>query len=160
MEKAIRRGVEYLYSQQTPRSDWEGVASPDAYKGMENESYLRHEYGGRTALVVLALLYAGESPKDERIRKTLAAIRRQLPKEVEQAPIIVAFDVAGVHPHDVAQVLDSQGICVRGGHHCAEPLHRALGLQATTRASFWLYNSTADVDRLADGLEAVRRLFV
>lgn len=72
---------------------------------------------------------------------------------------IVSFSVTGVHPHDVAQVLDSSGVAVRGGHHCAQPLMRRLGLAATTRASFWLYSTEEDVDRLADGVAAVRRTF-
>jgi cysteine desulfurase/selenocysteine lyase len=72
---------------------------------------------------------------------------------------IVSFNVQGVHPHDVAQILDSQGVAVRAGHHCAQPLMRRLGLQATTRASFWLYSTREDVDRLVRGLEKVRRTF-
>jgi len=71
----------------------------------------------------------------------------------------LAFDLEGAHPHDVAQVLDQEGIAVRAGHHCAQPLHRALGVAATTRASFYLYNNEEDVDRLVAGLHTVRRLF-
>ena len=71
----------------------------------------------------------------------------------------VAFELEGVHPHDVAQVLDQEGIAVRAGHHCAQPLHARLGVAATARASFYLYNTTADVDALARGLETVRKLF-
>jgi cysteine desulfurase/selenocysteine lyase len=72
---------------------------------------------------------------------------------------IVAFDVPGVHPHDVSQVLDSKGVCVRAGHHCAKPLHRKLGLSASTRASFYLYNDRDDVDAFVDGLEETLHLF-
>jgi cysteine desulfurase/selenocysteine lyase len=72
---------------------------------------------------------------------------------------IVAFTVEGVHPHDVAQVLDDAGVCVRAGHHCAQPLLERLGLQATTRASFWLYTTPDDIDRLAVGLARVQKLF-
>jgi cysteine desulfurase/selenocysteine lyase len=64
-----------------------------------------------------------------------------------------------VHPHDVAQVLDEQGVCVRAGHHCAKPLMRCLGVGATTRASVYLYNGTDDVDALVTGLDAVRKMF-
>ncbi len=71
----------------------------------------------------------------------------------------VAFTVEGVHPHDVAQVLDSEGVCVRAGHHCAQPLHRALGLAATARASVYLYNTPEDIDALVRGLERVRAFF-
>jgi cysteine desulfurase/selenocysteine lyase len=71
----------------------------------------------------------------------------------------VAFVVDGIHPHDVGQVLDDLGIAVRTGHHCAWPLARRFGVQATTRASMYLYNTTADIDALADGIEQVKRFF-
>jgi cysteine desulfurase/selenocysteine lyase len=72
---------------------------------------------------------------------------------------IIAFNVPDVHPHDVSQVLDSKGVCVRAGHHCAKPLHRKLGLSASTRASFYLYNDRDDVDAFVDGLAETLRLF-
>jgi cysteine desulfurase / selenocysteine lyase len=71
----------------------------------------------------------------------------------------VAFEVNGVHPHDVGQVLDELGIAVRTGHHCAWPLHRALGVQASTRATFYVYNTHAEVDALADGIRYAQRFF-
>jgi cysteine desulfurase/selenocysteine lyase len=71
----------------------------------------------------------------------------------------VSFVVDGVHPHDVSQVLDEHGIAVRAGHHCAWPLHRALGVQASTRASFYLYNTTDEVDALAAGIREAQRFF-
>ena len=71
----------------------------------------------------------------------------------------VAFDVAGVHPHDVGQVLDELGVAVRTGHHCAWPLHRALGVQASTRATFYVYNTHDEVDALADGIRYAQRFF-
>ncbi len=72
---------------------------------------------------------------------------------------VVAFNLAGVHPHDVAQVLDSLGIAVRAGHHCAQPLMATLAIQSSARASFYLYNTREDVDRLVDGLREVGRYF-
>ena len=72
---------------------------------------------------------------------------------------LAAFDVEGVHAHDVGQFLDSRGIAVRVGHHCAQPLHRRLGLTATTRASAYLYNTTDDVDRFLDAVAGVRAYF-
>jgi len=72
---------------------------------------------------------------------------------------LAAFDVAGVHAHDVGQFLDSQGIAVRVGHHCAQPLHRRLGLTATTRASAYLYNTTDDVDAFLESVAGVRSYF-
>lgn len=72
---------------------------------------------------------------------------------------LVSIDVAGVHAHDVGQLLDVAGIAVRVGHHCAQPLHRELGLTASTRASSYLYNTTDDVDRFLDELSRVRGYF-
>jgi cysteine desulfurase/selenocysteine lyase len=71
----------------------------------------------------------------------------------------VAFEVEGVHPHDVGQVLDELGVAVRTGHHCAWPLHRALGVQASTRATFYVYNTHAEVETLADGIRYAQRFF-
>ncbi len=72
---------------------------------------------------------------------------------------IVSFDLGGIHPHDVAQVLGSEGVAVRAGHHCTQPLMKRLGVPATTRASFYLYTLREEVDRLVDGLAAVRQTF-
>jgi cysteine desulfurase/selenocysteine lyase len=72
---------------------------------------------------------------------------------------VISFAFGGVHPHDVAQVLDQSGVCVRAGHHCAKPLMRVLGVNATTRASLYLYNDEADIDALVEGLATVRELF-
>jgi cysteine desulfurase/selenocysteine lyase len=71
----------------------------------------------------------------------------------------VSFTVDQVHPHDVGQVLDELGIAVRTGHHCAWPLHRALGVQASTRASLYLYNTPDEVDTLADGIRTAQKFF-
>lgn len=72
---------------------------------------------------------------------------------------LASFDVAGVHAHDVGQYLDSVGIAVRVGHHCAQPLHRRLGLTASTRASTYLYNTTAEVDQFLEAVAQVRPYF-
>jgi cysteine desulfurase/selenocysteine lyase len=72
---------------------------------------------------------------------------------------IVSFGVEGVHPHDVATILDESQVAIRAGHHCAQPLMDALGVPATARASFGVYNSLADVDALAEGIERVTRIF-
>ncbi len=72
---------------------------------------------------------------------------------------IVSFNVDDVHPHDVAQILDSDGVCVRASHHCTQPLMRRLGITATARASFYLYSIPEEVDRLIDGLHKVRKVF-
>lgn len=72
---------------------------------------------------------------------------------------VAAFTLDGVHPHDVAQILDQDGIAVRAGHHCAQPLHEKFGLPATSRASFYLYNTKEEVDLLVDGVYKVKELF-
>jgi cysteine desulfurase/selenocysteine lyase len=71
----------------------------------------------------------------------------------------VAFEVDGIHPHDVGQVLDELGIAVRTGHHCAWPLHRTLGVQASTRATFYVYNTHEEVDALAEGIRYAQKFF-
>ena len=72
---------------------------------------------------------------------------------------MASFTVDCAHPHDVAQVLDSEGVAVRAGHHCTQPLHAALDIPSTARASCYLYNTTHDIDRLVDGLRKVKTLF-
>ena len=81
------------------------------------------------------------------------------PTEPADRGSAISFEVDGVHPHDVSQVLDGLGIAVRAGHHCAWPLHRALGVQASTRASFYLYNTHAEVAALAEGIREARKFF-
>jgi cysteine desulfurase/selenocysteine lyase len=77
----------------------------------------------------------------------------------EQRAGIVSFEVEGVHPHDVAQILDWEGVAVRAGHHCNQPLMSKLGVPATTRASFYLYTLAEEIDRLVEGLHKVRKTF-
>lgn len=72
---------------------------------------------------------------------------------------VAAFTLEGVHPHDVAQILDKDGIAVRAGHHCAQPLHEKFGIPATSRASFYLYNTKEEVDLLINGIYKVKELF-
>jgi len=81
------------------------------------------------------------------------------PQDTVDRGATVAFVVDGVHPHDVGQVLDSLGIAVRVGHHCAWPLHRSYGVPATARASFYLYNEPSEVDALVEGVREAQRFF-
>ena len=71
----------------------------------------------------------------------------------------ISFEIDGIHPHDVSQVLDSRGIAVRAGHHCAKPAHKRFGVQSSTRASSYLYTSPAEIDALVDGLEYTKKYF-
>jgi cysteine desulfurase/selenocysteine lyase len=72
---------------------------------------------------------------------------------------ILSFAVEGIHPHDVATLLDGKGVAVRAGHHCAQPLMEKLCLDATTRASLGIYNDESDIDALADALKAAQAIF-
>ncbi|GAB4539378.1 MAG: cysteine desulfurase [Anaerolineales bacterium] len=72
---------------------------------------------------------------------------------------VAAFTLTGVHPHDVAQILDGEGIAVRAGHHCAQPLHEKFGIPATSRASFYLYSTKDEVDLLVNGIYKVKEMF-
>jgi cysteine desulfurase/selenocysteine lyase len=81
------------------------------------------------------------------------------PQSLAQRGGALSFTLDGVHPHDIAAVLDGEGIAVRAGHHCCQPLHTLLDVPATARASFYLYNIPEEIDRLAAGLEKARRLF-
>jgi cysteine desulfurase/selenocysteine lyase len=77
----------------------------------------------------------------------------------EDSAGIVSFAVEGVHPHDVGTILDESRIAIRAGHHCAQPLMEHLGLDATARASFGVYNGKQDVEALVRGIERVTRIF-
>lgn len=81
------------------------------------------------------------------------------PVDRENRIATVAFDVEGVHPHDVGQYIDSRGIAIRVGHHCAQPVHRHFGLYASNRASVGVYNTKDDIDRLLDAVSSVRSFF-
>ena len=72
---------------------------------------------------------------------------------------LIAFDLTGIHPHDVSAILDHEGVAIRAGHHCAQPLHQRLDLIASSRASFYVYNTEAEIDRLAHGLEQAVQIF-
>jgi cysteine desulfurase (EC 2.8.1.7) len=82
------------------------------------------------------------------------------PRDTSVRGGVIPFVMENVHPHDVAAILDSEAVAVRSGNHCAQPLHESFDLDATTRASFYIYNTEEDVDRLVKGLEKVRRLMV
>ncbi|MDQ3866587.1 MAG: cysteine desulfurase [Actinomycetota bacterium] len=109
-------------------------------------------------------LDAIERHERELVERALAALA-EVPgvhvfgPEADRRVGIVSFEVEGAHPHDVAQILDWEGVAVRAGHHCTQPLMRALGVPATTRASFYLYSLPEDVDRLVEGLATVRKTF-
>ncbi|MPY58678.1 aminotransferase class V-fold PLP-dependent enzyme [Streptomyces spongiae] len=103
--------------------------------------------------------------EDELTARALAAlqeipgVRIVGPRDVTDRGSAVSFTVDGIHPHDVGQVLDDRGVAVRVGHHCARPIVRRFGVPATTRATFYVYNTPEEVDALADGVRAAQAYF-
>ena len=81
------------------------------------------------------------------------------PKNLKERSGVISFALGDAHPHDIATILDSEGVAIRAGHHCAQLVMKHLGVAATTRASFSLYNTTGDVDRLVEGLQVVQSIF-
>jgi cysteine desulfurase / selenocysteine lyase len=119
-------------------------AAVDYITGVGLEAIEQHEH----ELVSYALERLGEVP----------GITLYGPAPERRAGI-VSFNMDGVHPHDVAQVLDWEGVAIRAGHHCCQPLMQRLGVAATNRASFYLYTLPEEIDRLAEGLLRVRKVF-
>ncbi|HEY2833902.1 MAG TPA: cysteine desulfurase [Sporichthyaceae bacterium] len=91
--------------------------------------------------------------------KSVPGLRILGPAEMVDRGGAISFELDDLHPHDIGQVLDSRGIAVRGGHHCARPAHARFGVVASTRASFYLYTTTAEIDALIEGLHAVKTFF-
>ncbi|MBV9277861.1 MAG: aminotransferase class V-fold PLP-dependent enzyme, partial [Candidatus Eremiobacteraeota bacterium] len=81
------------------------------------------------------------------------------PQDPDLVADVVSFNLGDIHPHDLASILDTDGICIRAGHHCTMPLMEKMGWPATARASFYIYNTEADVDALIDGLLKAARVF-
>ena len=81
------------------------------------------------------------------------------PSDPERRGGVVSFEIEGIHPHDLAELCDREGVCIRAGHHCAQPLMREMGVPATARASFHVYNSREDIDRLVGALQKARDVF-
>ncbi|HEX8274096.1 MAG TPA: cysteine desulfurase [Longimicrobiaceae bacterium] len=120
-------------------------AAVDFLAGVGREAILAHE----RALLAYALERMAGVPD----------LRVYGPRDLAERSGVVSFTLADVHPHDLATILDARGVAIRAGHHCAQPLMRRLGVSSTARASFYLYNTTADVDRLIDALHHARALF-
>ena len=91
--------------------------------------------------------------------KEIEGLRIIGPETADSRGGAISFVVDGIHPHDLGQVLDSKGVCIRVGHHCAWPAHRGLDAQSTARASFYLYNTKAEIDTLISGIKAAKEFF-
>jgi cysteine desulfurase/selenocysteine lyase len=81
------------------------------------------------------------------------------PKDVDRVADVISFNLGDIHPHDLASLLDTEGVCVRAGHHCTMPLMEKMGWPATARASFYIYNTEEDVDALVDALHKAADVF-
>jgi len=90
---------------------------------------------------------------------TVSGLKVLGPQHAHNRGGAISFEIAGIHPHDVSQVLDSRGIAVRAGHHCAKPAHKRFGVQSSTRASSYLYTTPSEIDALIDGLEYTKKYF-
>jgi cysteine desulfurase/selenocysteine lyase len=104
-------------------------------------------------------IHAHETALVAKTREALSQINSVRLYGPENSAGIVSFTIEGVHPHDIGTILDEERVAIRAGHHCAQPLMEALGVPATARASFGVYNSAADVDALVRGIERVTRIF-
>jgi len=120
-------------------------AAVDWIKALGMEQIRAHEQ----ELVAIAL---------ERLSCEVPGLTLHGPLAAADRGALISFVLEGAHPHDVGEILGREGVCIRAGHHCAQPLMRRLGVGATTRASFAVHNSVADVDRLIEGLLDVRRV--
>jgi len=90
---------------------------------------------------------------------SLNYIRIYGPKDPEKKGGVIAFNINGIHTHDVAQILNNDNVFIRSGHHCAMPLHTRLGISASCRASFYVYNTQDDIDKLIDSMQKTKRIF-
>jgi cysteine desulfurase/selenocysteine lyase len=107
----------------------------------------------------LDAIHAHETALVAKTREALSQINSVRLYGPEDSAGIVSFTIEGVHPHDIGTILDEERVAIRAGHHCAQPLMEALGVPATARASFGVYNGAADVDALVRGIERVTRIF-
>ena len=109
--------------------------------------------------VGLAAIHAHEAALVSELRAALRARNDVTLFGPEESAGIVSFALDGVHPHDLGTILDEEGVAIRAGHHCAQPLMEHLGVPATARASFGLYSDQADIAALLRGIERTRRIF-
>ena len=123
------------------------AAAVDFLEGLGMAEVRRHE---------MELTEYALSTLDERFGTD---IRIHGPRNVERRGGVLSFEFRDLHPHDVSQVLDQHNVCIRAGHHCAKPLMRVLDVNATARASVYVYNDASDIDALADALDGASDIF-
>lgn len=150
--------IEYVYEQ-------EATFAPIPFKFEAGTQNVEGAVGLRAAIEYLQKVGLDNIEKHERILTgytlekmlDIPYIKIQGPRDLEKRGGIISFTIDDIHPHDVASILDAYGIAIRAGHHCAQPLMRHLDIPATSRASFYLYNTKEDVDRFIDGIKKVRK---
>jgi cysteine desulfurase/selenocysteine lyase len=147
MEKSTYAGIPHKYEAGTPPIvEAVGLGAALTYLGhLGMENVHRHEQA--------ITAYAMEG------LRTVKGLTIMGPPDAAIRGGAIAFELGGVHPHDVAQLLDSRGIAIRAGHHCAKPAHARFGVQASTRMSSYLYTTPAEIDALIEGLEYTRNYF-
>jgi cysteine desulfurase/selenocysteine lyase len=145
-DRATYNEIPYKFEAGTPNiAQAVGMGAAVEYlEGLGMEAVRRHE----VEIATYAL---------ERLREAGATIYG--PSDPGERGAVISFNIDGVHPHDLATILDQEGICIRAGHHCAQPLMRRLGVPATSRASFYIYNTHEEVDLLVNALGAAKGWF-
>ena len=148
--------IEYVYEQST-------TFAPLPHKFEAGTQNVGGAVGLMTAIdYILSIGYSQIQMHDRELityciekLKSLPYITLLCPKDVNHISSVISFNINGVHPHDVSTILDLNGICIRSGNHCAQPLMRYLGIDSTCRISFSIYNTKEDIDKLANALEKI-----
>lgn len=152
--------IEYVYEQ-------EATFAPLPYRLEAGTQNVEGAVGTKAAMEYLEKIGLDKIEEHEK-ELTQYALDRMLslpyidiigPKDLEMRGGLISFTIDGIHPHDIATILDSYGVAIRAGHHCAQPLMRFLDLHATSRISFYLYNTKDDVDQFIEGVKNVRKWF-
>lgn len=162
MSPFIRGGdmIEYVYEQETtfaelPNKFEAGTQNVEGIVGLSKAIDFINEIGYEKIANIEneVINYAREKLLN------IEYLTLYMPNKIENHQAVISFNIKGVHPHDVASILDANGICVRSGNHCAQPLMRFLNIDSTCRTSFSIYNTKEDVDRLIEGLNKTYNMF-
>ena len=152
--------VEYVYEQETtfnvlPYKFEAGTQNVEAAVGLSKAIDYLNEIGIENVEEIEKglMTYALEKIN------SLGYVKVYGPKDINKRGGVISFEIENVHPHDVASIFDTVGVCIRAGNHCAQPLMRYMGINATSRASFYFYNTKEDVDRLIEAIEKTHEMF-
>ena len=152
--------VEYVYEQETtynvlPYKFEAGTQNVEAAIGLSKAIDYLNEIGIENVEAIEKELVSYALEKLSR----LEYVKVYGPKDMNKRGGVISFEIENVHPHDVASIFDTKGVCIRAGNHCAQPLMRYMGINATSRASFYFYNTKEDVDRLIEAIEKTHEMF-